>query len=213
MKRTLASKVENVIEVTHHPDSLIGDTKLPLLSPYSFYHRTNNFTSSIRTLMRTRRPHAKEVVQSTKLEQCTLPATPQEQYSTIEIPPDLIDLWKSQGYTYLHFGAIHLVLTLHGRKGLPVTTKVVLLDSTYKKYSDVLIGALLTTLSNGAEQDSQAIMATLYHQNVYLLQNHALDLSLPNSTSDALVAISNRADDTSIIQIPVTGMMGQLRNR
>ncbi|KAI9107794.1 hypothetical protein K1719_021130 [Acacia pycnantha] len=45
-------------------------------------------------------------------------------------------------------------------------------------------------------------MATLHHQIVYRLQNHALDLSLPNSTSDALVAISNRADDTSIIQIP-----------
>ncbi|KAI9111993.1 hypothetical protein K1719_016889 [Acacia pycnantha] len=112
-------------------------------------------------------------------------------------------------------------------------SKVALLDSTYKKYSDSLIGALLTTLSNGSfiltiqpdynvslidrtlpgrlkvqiqitgvEQDSQAIMATLHHQIVYRLQNHALDLSLPNSTTDALVAISNRADDTSIIQIP-----------
>ncbi|KAI9121239.1 hypothetical protein K1719_008272 [Acacia pycnantha] len=233
MKRTLASKVENLIEVTHHPDSPIGDTELPFLSPYSFYHRTNTFTSSIRTLMRTRRPHAKEVVQSSKLEQYALPAIPQEQYSTIEISLDLIDLWKSQGYTHIHFGAIRLVLSLHGRKGLPVIAKVALLDSTYKKYSDALIDALLTTLSNGsviltiqsdynvnlfdktlpgclkvqiqvkgAEQDSQAIMATLHHQIVYLLQNHALDLSLPNSTSDALVAISDRADDTSIIQIP-----------
>ncbi|KAI9108097.1 hypothetical protein K1719_020970 [Acacia pycnantha] len=86
MKRTLASKVENLIEVTHHPDS----------------------------------------------------------------PIDLIDLWKSQGYTHIHFGAIRLVLTLHGRKGLPVTAKVALLDSTYKKYSDAIIGALLTTLSNGS---------------------------------------------------------------
>ncbi|KAI9128937.1 hypothetical protein K1719_000420 [Acacia pycnantha] len=177
MKRTLSNKIENLIEITHHPD---GNTELPLMSPYN-----------------------------------------------------LIDKWKSEGYTHLHFGAIRLVLTLHGRKGLPVTAKVALLDSTYKKYSDSLIGALLTTLSNGsviltiqpdynvsifdrtlpgrlkvqiqitgAEQDSQAIMATLHHQIVYRLQNHALDLSLPNSTTDALVAISNRADDTSIIQIP-----------
>ncbi|KAI9074790.1 hypothetical protein K1719_043214 [Acacia pycnantha] len=51
----------------------------------------------------------------------------------------------------------------------------------------------------GVEQDSQAIMATLHHQIIYRLQNHYIDLHLPNSTQDALVAISNRADDTSII--------------
>lgn len=105
-----------------------------------------------------------------------------------------------------------------------------LLDFTYKKYSDALIGVLLTTLSNGsviltippdynvrffdrtfprrlkvqiqitrAEQDSQAIMATLHHQIIYRLQNHAYDLQLPNSTTDALVAVFNRANETSII--------------
>ncbi|KAI9127922.1 hypothetical protein K1719_000915 [Acacia pycnantha] len=195
MKRTLSNKIENLIEVTHHPD---GNTELPLMSPYSYYHRTNTFSSSIRSLIRTRRPDVKEVVQSTRLEQCTLPATAQEQYSTIEIGEDLIDKWKSEGYTHLHFGAIRLVLTLHGRKGLPVTAKVALLDSTYKKYYDSLIGALLTTLSNGS------VILTIQpdYNIVYRLQNHALDLSLPNSTTDALVAISNRANDTSIIQIP-----------
>ncbi|KAI9111033.1 hypothetical protein K1719_017908 [Acacia pycnantha] len=172
MKRTLANKIENLIEVTHHPDPPIKNTDLPLLSLYSVYHRTNTFISSIRSL----------------------------------------------GYTHLHFGAI------------PVIAKVALLDSTYKKYSDALIGALLTTLSNSnviltiqpdynvnlldktlprrlkvqiqitrAKQDSQAIMATLYHQIIYRLQNHAFDLRLPNTTEDALVAISSRADDTSII--------------
>ncbi|KAI9107356.1 hypothetical protein K1719_021744 [Acacia pycnantha] len=161
MKRTLASKVENLIEVIYHHDPPIGNTDLPFLSPYSVYNRNYTFTSSIRTLIITRRPHAKEVVQSTKLEQ---------------------------------------FLTLHGRKGFPITAKVALVDSTYKKYSDALIGALLTTLSNdnviltiqpeynislfdktlpgrlkvqihiiGAEQDSKAIMATLYPQIIYRL--------------------------------------------
>ncbi|KAI9071414.1 hypothetical protein K1719_046626 [Acacia pycnantha] len=45
-------------------------------------------------------------------------------------------------------------------------------------------------------------MATLHHQIIYHLQNHSLDLYLPNSIEDALVAILNRADGTSIIQIP-----------
>ncbi|KAI9109987.1 hypothetical protein K1719_019028 [Acacia pycnantha] len=202
MKRTLSNKIENLIEITHHPDPPIGDTELPLLSPYSYYHRTNTFTNSIISLIRTRRHDVKEVVQSTRLEQCTLPATPQEQYSTIEISSDLIDRWKSQGYTHLHFGAIRLVLTLHGRKGLPVTAKVALLDSTYKKTLPGCLKVQVQIQITGAEQDSQAIMATLHHQIVYRLQNHALDISLPNSTIDALVAISNRADDTSIIQIP-----------
>ncbi|KAI9075465.1 hypothetical protein K1719_042590 [Acacia pycnantha] len=200
MKRTLSNRIENLIEIAHHPDPPNGNTELPLLSPYSYYHCNNTFTSSIRSLIRTRQPDIKEVVRSTRLEQCTLPATPREQYSTIEIGLDLIDKWRSEGYTHLHFGAIRLVLTLHGRKGLPVIAKpdynVSLIDRT-------LPGRLKVQIQiTGAEQDSQAIMATLHHQIVYRLQNHALDLSLPNSTTDALVAISNRSDDTSIIQIP-----------
>ncbi|KAI9116597.1 hypothetical protein K1719_012255 [Acacia pycnantha] len=175
--------------------------------------------------------HGGGVISSTK-ERQQYGACLQEQYTTIEISPNLIALWKSKGYTHLHFGAIRLILTLYGRKGLLVTAKVALLDSTFKSYSNALIGALLTTLSNdnviltiqpdfnvslfdptlprrlkvkvqiiGVEQDSQAIMATLNHQIIYRLQNHSLDLYLPNSTQDALVAILNRAYDTSIIQI------------
>ncbi|KAI9125414.1 hypothetical protein K1719_004030 [Acacia pycnantha] len=110
MKRTLSNKIENLIEITHHPDSPGGNIELPLLSPYNY--------------------------------------------------------------------------------------NVSLFDRTLPRRLKVQIQI------TGAEQDLQAIMATLHHQIVYCLQNHALDLSLPNSTTDALVAISNRADDTYIIQTP-----------
>ncbi|KAI9124125.1 hypothetical protein K1719_005425 [Acacia pycnantha] len=202
MKRTLSNKIENLIEITHHLD---GNTELPLLCPYSYYHRTNTFSSSIRSLIRTRRPDVKEVVQSTRLEQCTLPATAQEQYSTIEIGQYLIDKWKSEGYTHLHFGAIRLVLTLHGRKGLPVTTKVALLDSTYKKYSDSLIGALLTTLSNGS-----VILTIQPDYNVSLFDRTLLASKSRSRSQEQnkilkpswLLSTTRLADDTSIIQIP-----------
>ncbi|KAL4397329.1 hypothetical protein AHAS_Ahas01G0181000 [Arachis hypogaea] len=49
----------------------------------------------------------------------------------------------------MHLGAVRLILTLHGRRSLPVTAKVALLDTIFKEYQHALIGALVTTLSNG----------------------------------------------------------------
>ncbi|KAI9070471.1 hypothetical protein K1719_047566 [Acacia pycnantha] len=124
------------------------------------------------TLIRTQRPHAKEVVQTTKLDQCTLLTCPQEQYTTIEISPDLIDLWKSQGYTHLHFSVIRLILTFHGRKGLLVTAKVALLNSTFKSYSNALIGSLLTTLSNDNMVEDSDDEQGMYPCKYALKQEH-----------------------------------------
>ena len=130
--------------------------------------------------------------------------------SYLKIPSELISNWKREGYTHLHLGGIRLILTLHGRKGLPVTARVALLDTRFKQYQDAVIGTVLTTLHagsvlltfypnfnlslqdpnlpttlkvqvqiQGAEQISTAKIATLHHQLVYRLQNHALDLPTP----------------------------------
>ncbi|KAK7314733.1 hypothetical protein VNO77_33261 [Canavalia gladiata] len=45
-------------------------------------------------------------------------------------------MWTQEGYIALHLGAIRLILNYHGRKGLPVTARVTLLDTTYKYYED-----------------------------------------------------------------------------
>ncbi|KAH9680100.1 hypothetical protein KPL71_026416 [Citrus sinensis] len=46
-------------------------------------------------------------------------------------------------------------------------------------------------------------MATLHHQLVYRLQNHALDLPTPQTTSDALMILTNSSESIpSIVQIP-----------
>ncbi|KAI9097963.1 hypothetical protein K1719_025734 [Acacia pycnantha] len=95
-------------------------------------------------------PPVKEIIQNFALNQCGLLTTTAEQYVTLEIPQRLIDHYLNQGYTHLHIGDIRLILTLHGRKGIPATARVALLDTTYKAYQNALIDALLTTLSNSS---------------------------------------------------------------
>ncbi|KAH9792631.1 hypothetical protein KPL71_004204 [Citrus sinensis] len=72
-----------------------------------------------------------------------------EQYVTLEIPTDLKTNWKREGYTHLHLEGVRLILTLHGRKGLPVTAKIALLDTRFKEYQHVIISTVLTTLHAG----------------------------------------------------------------
>ncbi|KAH9752199.1 hypothetical protein KPL71_014610 [Citrus sinensis] len=126
-----------------------------------------------------------------------------------------------------------LILTLHGRKGLPVTTRIALLDTRFKQYQHVVIGTVLTTVHagsvlltfypnfnlslkdpnlpttikvqiqlQGAEQTPTSKLATLHHQIVYRLQNHALDLPTPYTTSDALMIFVDTYTIPTIIQIP-----------
>ena len=54
--------------------------------------------------------------------------------------------WQKQGYTYLHFGAVRLALTFHGRKGLSIASRISLLDSRFLEYQNAVIGTIQTTL-------------------------------------------------------------------
>ena len=133
---------------------------------------------------------------------------------------------KRERYTHLHLGGVRLILTLHGRKCLPVTARLALLDTRFKEYQHAVIGTILTTLHagsvlltfypnfnlslddpnlpstlkvqiqiQGAEQTVSSKMATLHHQLVYRLQNHALDLPTPQTTLDALMILASRSQD------------------
>ncbi|KAH9716800.1 hypothetical protein KPL71_021582 [Citrus sinensis] len=229
-----ANKTENLVEYSYIPESAqISESSYPLISPYQLYKRPSSFTCSIRTLISTRRPHPKEYIQSSRLDQCSLQATPVEQYVTLEIPSELISNWKREGYTHLHLCGIRLILTLHGRKGLPVTARISMIDTRFKQYQDAVIGTVLTTLHagsvlltfypnfnlslqdpnlpttlkvqvqiQGAEQISSAKIATLHHQLVYRLQNHALDLPTPEHHSDTLMVLAESDQIPIIIQIP-----------
>ncbi|KAH9668368.1 hypothetical protein KPL70_021387 [Citrus sinensis] len=146
---------------------------------------------------------------------------------------DLVANWKREGYTHLHLGGVRLILTLHGRKGLPITARIALLDTRFKQYQHAVIGTVLTTLHassvlltfypnfnlsledpnlpttikvqiqvQGAKQTPTSKIATLHHQIVYRLQNHALDLPTPHTTSDALMILADTDTIPTIIQIP-----------
>lgn len=54
----------------------------------------------------------------------------------------------------------------------------------------------------GAEQISSAKMATLHHQLVYRLQNHALDFPTLDNHSNALMVLAESDQIPTIIQIP-----------
>ncbi|KAH9801867.1 hypothetical protein KPL71_001184 [Citrus sinensis] len=228
------NKSENLVEYSYIPKSAqISESSYPLISLYQLYKRPSSFTHSIRTLISTRRPHSKEYIQSSRLDQSALQATSAEQYVTLEIPSELLSNWKREGYTHLHLGGIRLILTLHGRKGLPVTARLAMLDTRFKQYQDAVIGTVLTTLHagsvlltfypnfnlslqdpnlpttlkvqvqiQGAEQISSAKIATLHHQLVYRLQNHALDLPTPEHHSDTLMLLAESDQIPTTIQIP-----------
>ncbi|KAH9698127.1 hypothetical protein KPL71_023895 [Citrus sinensis] len=68
----------------------------------------------------------------------------------MEIPSDLVANWKRERYTHLHLGGVRLILTLHGRKGLPVTARIALLDTRFKEYQHAVIGTVLTTHHAGS---------------------------------------------------------------
>ncbi|KAH9668396.1 hypothetical protein KPL70_021399 [Citrus sinensis] len=70
--------------------------------------------------------------------QTALQASQSAQYVTMEIPSDLVANWKREGYTHLHLGGVRLILTLHGRKGLPVTARIALLDTRFKEYQHTI---------------------------------------------------------------------------
>ncbi|KAH9698126.1 hypothetical protein KPL71_023894 [Citrus sinensis] len=54
----------------------------------------------------------------------------------------------------------------------------------------------------GVEQTPTSKIVTLHHQIVYRLQNHALDLPTPHTTSDALMILADTDTIPTIIQIP-----------
>ncbi|KAH9686151.1 hypothetical protein KPL70_014258 [Citrus sinensis] len=166
------------------------------MSPYNLYKQKTSLTRSIRTLISTKRPLPKEYMQSSRLDQCARQASQSEQYVTMEIPSDLVTNWKREGYTHLHLGGVRLILTLHGRKGLPVIARIALLDTKFKEYQHAVIQL------QGAERTPTSKIATLRHQIVYRLQNHALDLPTPYTTSNALMILADKDTIPTIIQIP-----------
>jgi len=191
-KKTLSSKIGNLIEYQHIPEeSQIDHALPPLLSPYNVFRRNKSefpWISSIKKLISTPRKGSREYIQSSRMDQVALHATSAEQYVDLEISKEVIKQWIALDYVALHLGAVRLMLTLHGRKGLPVTARVTLLDSTYQQYEQAVIGTVLTTLNAGS-----AVLTIFPNFNVQLK-----DPTLPNRFKVQVQLVGAPQEETAL---------------
>ncbi|KAK1361030.1 Viral movement protein [Heracleum sosnowskyi] len=135
----------------HKDDSKIPITELPLLNPYrTFTKRHYQVSRAVKQVFSpSRKIEAKELVLASKLEQVPIPSTEAEQIFPIQLEDSLPAQWHAHGYSHLHFGAVRMALTLHGRKGLPVVARMALLDTRFEQYAHACIATVQTTLNAG----------------------------------------------------------------
>ncbi|KAK1398016.1 hypothetical protein POM88_007879 [Heracleum sosnowskyi] len=133
----------------HKDDSKIPITELPLLNPYRTFTKKPYPVSRVvkQVFSHSRKIEAKELVLASKLEQVPIPSTEAEQIFPIQLEDSLPAQWHAHGYSHLHFGAVRMALTLHGRKGLPVVARMALLDTRFEQYAHACIATVQTTLN------------------------------------------------------------------
>ncbi|KAL0286391.1 UNVERIFIED_CONTAM: polyprotein [Sesamum radiatum] len=191
LPKITSSSVDNLVQYSTIPESaIVENTVPPVISPYNLYRKKGSLPQGIRALIASKKHmNQKEQVHSSKMDHCSLPASTKEQYVTLSIPPDYISGWKAEGYTHLHLGAVRLVLSYHGRKGLPVTARIALLDTRFLEYEHAVIGTVLTTLNAGS------IVVTFF-------PNFAVSLSDPHVAS----AFKVQVQITGANQVPASVM-------
>ncbi|KAJ9547117.1 hypothetical protein OSB04_019660 [Centaurea solstitialis] len=212
-RQSSASKIDQLYEISYVPDdSKIPITSTPLVNPYSVFSKPNNSISKkVKKLIgSTSTQQIKEFVQASRFDSHQLPATTSEHLVTLSLPPDLPRHCLAQGYTHIHFGAIRLALTFHGRKGLPAFSRIALVDTSFVEYQRACIGTIQTTLNAGTSfvtfypnfnmpvndpsihtalkaqiqiggtPQVNTFQATFHYQMAYRVQNHSLDIMVPD---------------------------------
>ncbi|KAG2289870.1 hypothetical protein Bca52824_049474 [Brassica carinata] len=190
--RSCSSKIDSLYEIEYVPGDQLPETTLPLVNPYEYFAKKPSAFSVM------------EYVQSSKFSSCQVPATEEEQFISLNILENLPRLWQQQGYTHLHFSVVRIGLTLHARKGLPVIARIALIDSRLKSYQQACIGTTLKVQLQliGAPMQEKSVAATLNHQIVYRIQDHALDLVLPSSDEALYLEVTYASQAPNSIQIP-----------
>nr|GEZ91791.1 putative zinc finger, CCHC-type [Tanacetum cinerariifolium] len=138
-----------------------------------------------------------------------LPSSQVEHLVSLSLASDLPRHCLAKGYTQIHFGAIRLALTFHGKKGLPAYYRIALLDTRFLEYQHAYIGTIQTTLNAGiifvtfypnfnmplndpslltalkaqiqisGTPQVNTFQATFHYQMAYRVQNHSLDILVP----------------------------------
>ncbi|ESQ50195.1 hypothetical protein EUTSA_v10002187mg, partial [Eutrema salsugineum] len=234
-QKSTSSKIDYLYEIEYvSEESKVPITQLLLLNPYKAFTKPNStLPKVIKQVFGPRKHAARELIPASQMEQHLVPATGTEQMIPLRFNEGMVHQWKNHGYTHLHYRAIRLALTLHGRKGLPVVARVAILDTRYKEYQRACISTIQTILNagtifvtlypnfkialkdpqiyqnmqiqlqiTGAPQVGNTYVATPHHQMAYRVQNHAMDLSIPRDTGDALLIQLESQHTPSCIHIP-----------
>ncbi|GJS01530.1 putative zinc finger, CCHC-type containing protein [Tanacetum coccineum] len=211
-RQSSASKIDQLYEISYVPDdSRIPVSEMPLVNPYQIFTKpTNSITKRVKQLIGSApNKQIKEFIQTSKFDSHQLPASQVEHLVSLSLPSDLPRHCLAQGYTHIHFGAIRLALTFHGRKGLPAYSRIALLDTRFVEYQHACIGTIQTTLNAGTifvtfypnfnmplndpslltalkaqiqiggTPQVNTFQATFHYQMAYRVQNHSLDILVP----------------------------------
>ncbi|CDP20491.1 unnamed protein product [Coffea canephora] len=170
IKTVHSNKLDYLYEISIEPE-VVNPTSIPTINPYSAYGKQSfSPTRVIKSLIRAHPKGVKEYIQASKVDQHPIPATRKEQFITLHIPNDFPMQWKQQGYSHIHFGAIRISLSFHGRKGLPIVARIALLDTRFKQYQHACIATTETTLNAGT------VFVTLFPNfNMSLADPHLLE--------------------------------------
>ncbi|KAK2656472.1 hypothetical protein Ddye_009524 [Dipteronia dyeriana] len=107
----------------------------------------------------------------------------------------MIDQWIRERYSHIHIGVVRLIPSLHGRKSLPGTARVALLNTIYKQYEHAVIGTYLTTLHAGG-------ISLTYDPNFNIPFR---DQNLHNCLKDDIPIHSFQADGTPVYIDKING--------
>ncbi|KAK4727227.1 hypothetical protein R3W88_032144 [Solanum pinnatisectum] len=128
----------------------MSSTYLPLLNPYSAFAEKTFFPwLKICSLYQQKPKGVREYIAASKLDQHPILATQEEQFITLQISEDFPKQWKNLGFTHIHFGAIRIALTYHGRKDETIVAHLSLLDTRYNKYQYANLGTTKITINAG----------------------------------------------------------------
>ena len=167
LHKSTTNRLDYLYEISHVlEDSKIPITDFPIVNPYTVLDKPQaSFKKSIKKFLGPSHPSTvKEYVQASKFDQFNIPISETENFITFALLREFIIPWQKQGYTHLHFGAIRLAFTFHGRKGLLIVFRISLLDSRFLKYQKAIIGIVQTTLNAGT------VLVTLFSQFQYVSQ-------------------------------------------
>ncbi|ESQ39485.1 hypothetical protein EUTSA_v10001266mg [Eutrema salsugineum] len=214
-RKSTSSKIDYLYEIEYvSEDSKVPITQLPLLNPDKVFTKPKStFPKVIKQVFGPSKHAARELILASQMEQHLVPATETKQMIPLRFNEGMVHQWKTHGYTHLHYGAIRLALTLHGRKDLPVVARVALLDTRYREYQHACIATIQTTL------DAGTVFVTLYPnfnislEDPQIFQNMQIQLQITGApqVGNTYVAtlhhqmvyrVQNHSMDLSLLQIP-----------